>query len=111
MPVNRGEPDRRQSFRHSAEKFYAAHFKRKRESGDDSPDNYKQCDRLVLEKNLSSDQQGKRNSPDEKRSRIRFVEMLEKKSSVLPKASMRAVNAEEFRQLRAREKKRNPAFE
>src|SRR4029077_13156901 len=103
--------ERRNSLRHGADQLYAVCLERKRRCGGDSADHDKKRDRFVVEKNFSNNEERQRDSSNEKRHRVRFIQMLEEEARVFPKASVSAMKTEKLWQLRAGKEKCHSAFE
>src|SRR6478672_9572741 len=66
MPVNGRQSQRRQSLRHGANELHAARLEGKRRCGNNTSDYHEERDGLVLEKNLSKDEERQRNSSNQK---------------------------------------------
>src|SRR5439155_5393035 len=111
MPVSSRQPKRRNSLRHRADQFHPARFQRKRRCGNDASDYNEKRDRLMFEKDFPKNEQRERDSSNQKRRRVRFIQALEEEARVFPKASVSTMKTEKLWQLRAGQEKRHAAFE
>ena len=94
-----------------AEELHAARFEVKQGCGGDSADDHEQRDGLVLEEYFSEHEHRERGEAGDQRRGVRVAEMPEEMAHVFPEIPVRAREAEELGQLRAREQKGDPAFE
>ena len=77
----------------------------------DTADNDEERHGFVLEEYLSEHEHRERGQTDPGGRGVRFAQMPEKVAAVLPEIPVRAVEAEELRELRAREEKGDAALE
>ena len=110
-PADRGKADRREALGHLAEELHPAGFEIEQGRHHDGADNHEQGHRLVLEVDLAEDQEEQRDPADGERRDVGLTEMGQELPAVLPEVAMRAMDAEQFRQLGAGEEEGHSALE
>src|SRR4030095_12936284 len=111
MPLNSRKSEWRDSLWHGPDQVHTPRFQCEHRGRSDHSDYNVERDRLVFKENFAKHEQSQRDSSDEKRHRVGFVQVFEEIARVLPEASMRAVETEDLRQLCAGEEKCYAAFE
>ena len=103
VPTDIWQPEGGQALRHFAQQRHAAGVEIEESSSQDAGDHHEEGNRSILEPQLAGDEHRQRGGADNQRRLVRVAEMPEEIRRAFPEVPVRPLEAEQLRQLRARE--------
>ena len=109
--AHRRQPEQRQALRHLAEQRHAVRIEVQTSGRHDAADHDEERHRPVLQPSLPATRTARAATPTSSDDRVRVAQVREEVRRALPEVAVRALEAEQLGQLRARQVQRQPRLE